>query len=169
MPTVVQQEQAPDRVTVVEFIDFQCPACRAQYAEFKSIAGHYEGKVHFVLKNVPLPQHEHAMDAARAFCCAEENGEAHAMADRLFAANQLTPKDCEEIAVSLGLDREEFRNCVRSQWVEDRLRADQDAAATVGIRGLPTFWIGEERFEGVHERTVLRSSIERALRRSRQS
>lgn len=169
MPAVVQREQAPDRVTVVEFVDFQCPACRAQYAEFKSVARHYEDKVRFVLKNVPLPQHEHAVDAARAFCCAEESGEAHTMADRLFAAEKLSPKDCEEIAVGLGLDREEFRQCVRSQKTENRLRADQDAAATVGIRGLPTFWIGEERFEGVHEGEVLKSSIERALRRAARS
>jgi len=169
MPAVVKQEQAPDRVTVVEFVDFQCPACRAQYAEFKSVLNHYQGRVHVVMKNVPLPQHEHAIDAARAFCCADENGEAHAMADRLFLADTLTPEDCEEIAVSLGLDREEFRRCVRSQWVEDRLRADQDAAITVGIHSLPTFWIGNERFEGVHESDALRSSIERALRRSARS
>jgi len=38
------------------------------------------------------------------------------------------------------------------------------AAASVGIRSLPTLWIGQERFEGVHERKVLQASIERALR-----
>lgn len=169
MPAVVQREQAPDRVTVVEFIDFQCPACRTQYAEFKTILQHYEDQVRVVLKNVPLPQHEHAVDAARAFCCAEESGVAQAMADRLFVADELAPAACEEIAVSLGLDRERFRSCVGSPRIEERLRADQSAATTAGIRGLPTFWIGNERFEGVHQGPVLRSSIERALRRSRQS
>ncbi len=166
MPAVVRQEQAPNRVTVVEFIDFQCPACRAQYAELKSVLSHYDDQVHVVLKNVPLPQHEHALDAARAFCCAEESGAARTMADRLFAAEGLTPADCEEIAASLGLNREAFRSCVRSQRVEERLKADQAAASTVGIRGLPTFWIGHERFEGVHQSNVLKSSIERALRRA---
>jgi len=163
MPAVVKREQAPDQVTVVEFVDFECPACRAQHAEFKNVLGKYEGKVKMVLKNVPLPQHQHALDAARAFCCAEEGGEARAMADRLFKAEQLSPADCEEIAVSLGLDRNQFRSCVTSKRVDDRLRADQSAADTVGIKGLPTFWIGRERFEGVHQSEVLSSSIERAL------
>lgn len=169
MPAVVLQEQTPDQVTVVEFVDFECPACRAQHAEFKSVLSTYEDQVRVVLKNVPLPQHEHAVDAARAFCCAEEGGEAREMAERLFVAERLSPQDCEEIAVSLGLDRDEFRRCLNAKRTEARLRADQDAAETVGIKGLPTFWIGEERFEGVHESTTLRSSIERALRRSRQS
>jgi predicted DsbA family dithiol-disulfide isomerase/uncharacterized membrane protein len=169
MPAVVQSEQVPNHVTVVEFVDFECPACRAQHAEFKTVLGRYEGKVKVVLKNVPLPQHQHAIDAARAFCCAEESGAAPAMADKLFGAEKLTPADCEEIAVSLGLNRDEFRACVASKRVEDRLRADQTAAAAVGLKGLPTFWIGRERFEGVHKSDVLGSSIERALQQETRS
>jgi len=166
LPPVVQRAQVPNLVTVVEFVDFECPACRAQHSEFRSVLASYMGKVNVVIKQVPLPQHEHAIDAARAFCCAEEYGEAREMADRLFAAEHLTPQDCEEIAVSLGLDRDVFRRCVSSTRVTERLRADGAAAASVEIHGLPTFWIGEERFEGVHESGVLRSSIDRALRRA---
>jgi protein-disulfide isomerase len=169
LPPVVQREQRPSLATVVEFVDFECPACRAQHDQFRAVLATFPGKVHVVLKNMPLPQHQHAVDAARAFCCAEENGAAHAMADRLFGAQQLGAQDCEEMAVGLGLDRDQFRSCVASAHVTERLRADGAAAAAVGVRGLPTFWIGQERFEGVQDGAVLRASIDRALRRAAQS
>lgn len=165
VPAVVQREQKVNQVTVVEFVDFECPACRMQYAQFEVVLEKYRNQVDVVLKHMPLPQHTNAIDAARAFCCAEEGGAAREMAARLFRAERLRREDCEEIAVSLGLDRDEFRRCVDSDRVAQRLRADQSDADTAGIRGLPTFWIGEERFEGVHESEVLRTSIERALRR----
>lgn len=154
----------PGRVTVVEFVDFECPACREQYGEFSSVLASYADRVNLVVKNMPLPQHQHAMDAARAYCCAAERNKAAEMADRLFKAQQLGREDCEEIAVSLGLDRNEFRNCVDSESVAKRLRDDHTAAASAGIRGLPTLWIGQERLEGVHGSAALRASIERALR-----
>ena len=87
------------------------------------------------------------------------------MADRLFRAQHLGREDCEEIAVGLGLDRNEFRRCVDSDRVAQRLRTDNSEAAAAGIRGLPTLWIGQERFEGVHTPAVLQASIERALLR----
>ena len=160
-PVVASQ---PGRVTVVEFVDFECPACREQYGEFRSVLASYADRVNLVVKNVPLPQHQHAMDAARAYCCADKRNKAAEMADRLFKAEQLGREDCEEIAVSLGLDRNEFHNCVDSESVAQRLRDDHDAAKTAGIRGLPTLWIGQERLEGVHGSAALRASIERALR-----
>lgn len=169
LPPAVLREQTPHVVTVVEFVDFECPACRAQHGQFRSVLSNYAGKVNVVVKQMPLPQHEHAVDAARAFCCAAENGEAGEMADRLFGAERLSREDCEDIAVSLGLDRDEFRRCVGSERVTERLRADRAEAASVGIRGLPTFWIGQERFEGVHDGAALRPSIDRALRRAAQS
>lgn len=169
VPEVVQREQNGDMVTIVEFLDFECPACRAQHGHFSEVLPSYEGKVRMVVKNMPLPQHEHALDAARAYCCAEESGAARAMADRLFHSDDLSPQDCEAIAVSLGLDRDEFRRCVASTRVTQRLDADRAAADAVGLRGLPTFWIGPERFEGVHDEATLRASIDRALLQTKKS
>jgi predicted DsbA family dithiol-disulfide isomerase/uncharacterized membrane protein len=166
VPAVVKREQKPNLVTVVEFVDFECPACRAQHAQFESVLVNYAGKVDVVVKHMPLPNHENAVDAARAFCCAEERGAGREMADKLFEAERLAPEDCEAIAANVGLDLDDFRRCVGSERVTERLRSDQREALSIGIRGLPTFWIGEERFEGVHEADVLRSSIERALGRS---
>ena len=70
-------------MTLLEFVDFECPACRAQYGEMEKILAGYEGRIDVVFKNLPLPQHRYATDAARAFCCAEEKGQAMPMADRM--------------------------------------------------------------------------------------
>ncbi len=165
LPALVQIEQKPNVVTIVEFVDFECPACREQYGQFCNVLGDYPGTINVVVKNMPLSQHQHAEDAARAYCCAAENGDPHAMADRLFVADKLGPEDCEDIAVDLGMNRDDFRRCVDSPQVTQRLDADREAAKDAGIRALPTFWIGTERFEGVHDGAVLRSSIDRALGR----
>ena len=125
----------PGRVTVVEFVDFECPACREQYGQFSSVLSSYADRVNLVVKHMPLPQHQHALDAARAYCCADERDKAAEMADRLFRAQHLGREDCEEIAVGLGLDRNEFRRCVDSDRVAQRLRTDNTEAAAAGIRG----------------------------------
>ena len=48
------------KVTVVEFLDFQCPSCGAAYPEAERILAEYDGRITFVVRNYPLPMHVHA-------------------------------------------------------------------------------------------------------------
>jgi protein-disulfide isomerase len=165
LPPEIAREQKPGLVTIVEFLDFQCPACRAQHGQLKALLAAYRERIHMVYKHLPLPQHRHAEQAAHAHCCAEEAGAGAVMADELFAAKAVDTTDCEAIAARLGLDLAQFRACVASPHIRDRVVADRADASAVNVRGLPTYWIDEERFEGVHDGEVLRASLERALRR----
>src|SRR5256885_9037616 len=54
------------KVTVVEFGDFQCPACGAAYPIVHQILEQYKGKINFVFRNYPLPIHQNAPMAAEA-------------------------------------------------------------------------------------------------------
>src|SRR5436190_204493 len=54
------------KVTVVEFGDFQCPACGTAYPVVTQIEKAYEGKVLFVFRNYPLPVHANSKVAAEA-------------------------------------------------------------------------------------------------------
>lgn len=165
MPEAVAALQRPGVVTVVEFLDFQCPACRAQHARFAAVLPDYGGRVRVVLKHLPLPQHPFAEPAARAHVCAERQGAASgkAMADALFAVGRPDAGTLPALVARLGLDAGRFAACLESPATSRRLRRDRADAEAAGVAALPTFWIAGEPFQGVQDVETLRSSIERAL------
>ncbi len=166
MPDVIAREQVPGVATVVEFVDFECPFCRRQQEAIAPVLASYEGRVRLVRRNVPLSFHEHARDAARAQCCAEEQGRGDRMAEVLFTSEDITPAGCERIAQQLHLDMATYRSCLASHRPDVLLERDANDARAAGVGGLPTLWIGREKFEGFTAPDALRASIDRALRAS---
>lgn len=160
------QRTGKGRVTVVDFVDFECPFCRMTHAELKPLLDERQEKVRVVRKHVPLRMHEHALDAARAGCCAEQLGKGDEMADLLFSADpkELTGAGCESLAAKLGLDLERFRACVRDPATEARIDQDRDVFRSTAGHGLPTIWVGETKFEGAQDRETLRESLDAAIR-----
>ncbi|MBI5516040.1 MAG: thioredoxin domain-containing protein [Deltaproteobacteria bacterium] len=167
-PPAILREQRDGVATIVEFVDFECPFCRRQQETLEPLLREYGPRVRLVRHNVPLSIHEHARDAARGQCCADEQGRGDRMAERLFHTepDELTPAGCERIARAVGLDLDTWRACMTSQRPEASLERDHNLAREVGVSGLPTFWIGTERFEGYKDADEVRGSIERALRRA---
>jgi protein-disulfide isomerase/uncharacterized membrane protein len=164
LPAVVQQEQRADAATIVEFVDFECPFCRRQQETLGPVLASYGSRVRVVRKNVPLSFHEHARGAARAACCADEQGRGNRMAEALFRAEDLTPEGCERIARDLGLDMQAYRSCMESRRPDISIDRDHEAARSARVSGLPTIFIGRERFEGLQSDATVRASIDRALR-----
>lgn len=157
---------APSRdglATIVEFVDFECPACRALHQSLERVLEPYRDTVQVIRRHLPLPQHQHASDAARGYVCAEEAGVSEAMADRLFAATELGPEAIAAIARDVGVDPESYRACMDSPLPEERLAADEADARRLGVRALPTVFVGTTRFDGVPETGALIASIEAAL------
>ena len=54
------------RVTFVEFGDLQCPACAQALPTIQKLKEEYRGKVNFVFRHYPLPQHKNAVISAMA-------------------------------------------------------------------------------------------------------
>ena len=163
LPEVVAAEQREGVATIVEFLDFQCPYCRKQHVAMKDVIGEYGERVRVVYKHVPLPGHTHAAGAARAATCADEQGKEAEMADGLLTREDITPLGCEQLAASLALDMEAYRACVASDRPDSVLEADFKAAESAEVRGLPTFFIGARRFEGLQRAGTVRAAIEQAL------
>src|SRR6185436_10490413 len=61
-------------VTIVEFTDFQCPACAAMHPILDQVIKSYGNKVRFVVRDFPLNQHEWARKAAEAANAANAQG-----------------------------------------------------------------------------------------------
>lgn len=169
VPDVITAELAKTpkgRVLVVDFIDFECPFCRMTHKAFAPLLHAHAGEVRVVRKNVPLRMHPHAMDAAKAACCAEQLGKGDPMADALASApvEALTPKGCEDIAASQGIELDRFRACVAAPETEARIRADTETFRAARGHGLPTIWIGTQKLEGAQDEASLKEALESALR-----
>jgi len=154
------------KVTVVDFVDFECPFCRMTHAELAPLVEEHKSKVRVARKHVPLRMHPHAMDAAKAGCCGETLGKGEEMADALFKAppEELTPEGCERIAKQQGLDLDAFRACVKDPKTAERIEKDREAFRDVKGHGLPTIWIDTTQLEGAQDRETLQSTLEAAIR-----
>ena len=162
-PQIIAAAEVEGQLTIVEFVDFQCPFCRRQHGTLSGILHEYGERVKVVYKHLPLPMHEHAREAARVACCAQEQGQGEAVANALFAASDLSLDGCVTCAEGLGVDAAELHRCLDSERPDMQLADDADAANIAGVRRLPTCFIGGQRFEGAQDERTLRAAIERAL------
>ncbi len=126
VPDVIAKAQTPGHVTIVEFVDFECPFCRKLAPKLDAAidqARQAQVPVRVVRKMVPLDQHKHAKAAALAWCCADAQGRGDAMAQELFAAapDALTPENCEQLAVKVGCDRDRYRATLADPHLSERI------------------------------------------------
>jgi predicted DsbA family dithiol-disulfide isomerase/uncharacterized membrane protein len=168
-PSIVAEVSKTERgkVTLVDFVDFECPFCRETNVALEPLLEEHRSQIRLVRKHVPLRMHPHAMDAAKAGCCGEKMGKGDQMANALFSApvDDLTPEGCEKLAEKLGLDVNEFRKCVSDPVTTERIDADKAAFKAAKGHGLPTIWIDDTKLEGAQSREELKTAIEGAIRR----
>jgi uncharacterized membrane protein/predicted DsbA family dithiol-disulfide isomerase len=157
----------PGMVTVVDFVDFECPFCRMTHALLAPLLAAHAERVRCVRRQVPLHSHPHAQDAARAACCGEALGKGDAIADALFSApiDELTVSGCEKIAESLGLPLDAYRACVADPKTDERIEADRAEFKAAGGYALPTIWLDQRRLVGAQPQEALAGALDTALAR----
>jgi uncharacterized membrane protein/protein-disulfide isomerase len=155
-------------VTVVDFVDFECPFCRQTNSELEPLLAAHEGRVRVVRRQVPLRSHAHALDAARAACCGDRLGKGNTMASALFAApvDELTREGCEKVAQRVGLALAPYRACVADPQTDESIEADRAEFKAAGGFALPTIWIGERQLIGAQTREALAKALDEALARA---
>ncbi len=138
---------SPDApVTVLEYTDYRCPACAGfQARTFPEIKKNFidTGMVRFLVRDLPADSHPGSLEAAQAARCAGDQGKFREMHDLLSADPFRTePGGFDRFARSLSLDGEEFRACLAEGRHLDGIREGGQAAASIGIRSVPSFVIG---------------------------
>jgi predicted DsbA family dithiol-disulfide isomerase/uncharacterized membrane protein len=155
---------APGKLNVVEFADFQCPACRRFHPVLKATLEKYGDRVHFVRLNKPLESHQHALDAARAAVCGEQQGKGEQTADALFRAPDLSPGSIDKLPRELGLDSDRFASCLIDDATSARIERERTLLVPPEFEGLPTTYIGGQRLLGLRSAEELEDALERAAR-----
>jgi predicted DsbA family dithiol-disulfide isomerase/uncharacterized membrane protein len=154
----------PGKLNVVEFADFQCPACRRFSGILKDALAPHGDRVNFVRLNKPLLMHQYARDAAHAAVCADAQHKAEPMAEALFATEDLTPAGIDKVAASVGLDAKAFESCVLDPATDARVEREANLLVPPELEGLPTTYIGGKRLLGVQSPEVVTDALERAAR-----
>lgn len=147
------------RVVLIEYSDFQCPACGAYYPVTKQLVEEFGADMAFVYRHFPLRQvHEHADLAARAAEAAGKQDTFWDMHDVIFERQEewSNERNAEELflryADELGLNVEQLRNDMDSKEVRGKVTADARSGARAGVNATPTFFLNGEKLQ--HPRTV---------------
>lgn len=138
-------------VSLVEYSDFQCPACASFQPVVTEVLAEYGEAISLEYKNFPLPIHNFAELAARAAEAAAQQNAFFAYHDLLFT-NQSTwsrspnPKVFFiQYAEELGLDVATFKRHLNASLIRDKVKADGKEARNQGLSGTPTFFLNGER------------------------
>jgi protein-disulfide isomerase len=161
----------PDaRVTLVEFLDFECEACRAAQPIVEELRTEYGDRVQFVVRYFPLSAHYNSERAARAVESAAQQAKFEQMYQKMFDTQsewgeKRTPADdvFRGFATELGLDMTKFDAAYNDPATAQRVRVDLDDGKALGVRGTPTFFINGEQIR-VRGPDDLRSALEEALK-----
>jgi protein-disulfide isomerase len=155
-------ENAP--VTIVSYMDFQCPYCTRAIATMNSLVDKYPGKLRLVYKNNPLQNHTAALDAAKAALAAHRQGKFWEFRDLLYAdMSNLNDAGFVKLAGNLGLNLDTFNADRKSEAVAAVVAADQEEAVKYNLRSVPYFVINGVPVKGAKDIGYFSMVIDRLL------
>ena len=156
------------QVTVVEFMDFECPGCAGLEPTMQELRADLGDEVRFVVRYFPLDMHPQAIPAAVAAEAAYQQGEFTAMYEQLFAtqgewaADDSAPAYFRDLADDLGLDLDAYDAAVADPATEERVMADRADAVALGLQSTPSIIVDGELVQ-LQQLTDVRDAIEAAL------
>ena len=137
---------AESGLVLIEYSDFQCPACKAAEPAVSGLNDTFGEQVAVAYRNFPLRSiHPNAQIGAQAAEAAAIQGKFWEMHDLLFENQDEWSKSFNperylvEYAETIGLNVDRFRYDLESDVVKDRVNADYDEAVALGLQGTPSF------------------------------
>jgi uncharacterized membrane protein/predicted DsbA family dithiol-disulfide isomerase len=163
VPPAIAKFHVAGKINVVEFVDFQCPFCRLFHPRLKAVVAEYADRVHFTRLDLPLKMHPLAREAARAHVCAVAGGKGDAMADALFATDDLEHAGLLAAGEKVGLERAALERCLVAPETEAAVvRSERILLDAKLLEGLPTTFVGATMLVGAQEDATLRDAFDRA-------
>ncbi len=152
-PTLLIRSDSPKistssaTVTMVEFGDYQCPACGAYHPVVQQVLSDFKGSLNFVFREFPLPMHPNAPIGAAAAVAAGKQGKYWEMHDALYTKQTDWSEGTDARAKILGyakdisLDVVQFTKDLDSAEVKSFVDRDTQDANALGVNETPTFYL----------------------------
>lgn len=136
------------KVTLIEYADFQCPACAAYHPLVNQLLADFNGKVFYVYRMFPLPTlHKNALISSQAGYAAYKQGKFFQMDDYLFN-KQTEWADLSDPTTSftdyaklLKLDVNKFTTDMNSDEAKNYVADSENQATSAGVNATPTFFV----------------------------
>ncbi|MDZ4384772.1 MAG: DsbA family protein [Nitrospirota bacterium] len=143
------------KVRIVEYSDFQCPACQYAQGALKQIVEEYGETVQIIFNDFPLvSNHPNALPAAEAAQCAYSQQRFWEYHDLLFEGQNIWAQTTDprphflDYARETGLNIEQFSRCIENHETQKAVRVDMKEGEALRIRSTPTFFINDTRLVG---------------------
>lgn len=170
----VGPQDAP--VLVMVMTDLQCERCGTYYRDvllplLQSMRGVRDTK--FMLRDLPLPNNQHAEEAAQLAQCAGEQSRYFEALDAILAEpRKVQAGDLLAIAHAIKVDHpDRLIRCLQSRRYADEIARDRTFSLALGATGVPTTFVGRrdsdgsfsgELIRGAQPRGVIEGSLKRA-------
>jgi len=146
----------PDaRVKIVEFIDFQCPACAYGVKYLKTFFDEHPNDLYIQVKYFPLTNmHHHAMISALYSECAARQGKFWALDDLMIPqqaqwAQLISPDPVfQSMAVQVGMNVDQLNACLDSDDARRVINDEKSVGQSLGISSTPTYFINGKMVVG---------------------
>lgn len=167
---------ADGKATLIEYGDFQCPACGSAFPNIKELKTEFKDQLTFIFRNLPLTSmHPNARAGAAAAEAAGLQGKYWEMHDILFESQQDWGNSSSEQRLSkfegyasqIGVkDMEKFKSDMSSKNVGDKINFDMAIAKKVGASATPTLLLDGKKLESDvwSDKTKFKAAIEDALK-----
>jgi len=163
--------KAPDdKVTIVEFLDFECEACKAQFPTMERIREEYDGRINLAIRYFPLGGHQNGMNAALAVEAASKQGALEDMYIKMYETQAEWGESPNskadlfaEYAQELGLDMDQFEADVNDPATRKRVEKDQADGVGLGVQGTPTIYLNGEELPTMPSYDDLKQRIDALL------
>jgi protein-disulfide isomerase/rhodanese-related sulfurtransferase len=131
------------KVTIVEFGDFKCPACRQAEASASKIREKFGNKIRFAFREFPLVNvHAESEKAAEAAECAGQQGKFWQAVDMFYEHQEdLSLPAINRYAGEMGLDSASFVGCLQKGEMASRVARDVQDGQALGVHATPTFFV----------------------------
>jgi len=143
-------------VKIVEFIDFQCPACAYGINFLKTFIDKHPQDVYLQVRYFPLTNmHRHAMISALYSECAARQGKFWALDDLMIPQQQqwaqlISPEPIfRAMAQQAGINLDQLDTCLASDSARKVINDEKSLGQSLGINSTPTYFINNKMVVGV--------------------
>ncbi|HWQ99829.1 MAG TPA: DsbA family protein [Candidatus Methylomirabilis sp.] len=147
------------RVTVVEFVDYQCPFCQKTAQPLRNVMVAMGDKVRFIIRDFPILElHPTAkVSALAANCVLEQGQDAYWRFHDVVYADQTrqSPEDLRAKAQFAGAKPAEYDACVSEGRHQAKIEEDIRIGIRAGVQGTPTFFVNGVKFQGAMDEKEL--------------
>lgn len=160
-------------VVLIEYSDFQCPACGAYYPLVRKLSEDYASDIAFVYRHFPLQQHPNAIPAARAAEAASLQGKFWEMHNILFEHQDAWAAETDPSSVfagyarEIGLNEEQFAKDSTADAGRDHAKDDFQSGLRAGVNATPTFFLNGKRIENPRSYDGFKAILDEAIAQNR--